>query len=213
MIRAVAVTVLAAGCSFGQVRIRTVELGRAIRGVPYRAVIETLVDGRCEHSDPSFAVVAGALPKGLELTSVGLDGSAMEIGLFRFTVRAETPCGGDVRDFQLLVTAKPILRVFPEELQFDCRSGAVAEARSIRVTSTWPVLPYSAHVEGGDWVDVRAEQGSTPDVGSALSADLVLVRVDASKLAAGVYRAVVVLSAWMGANAPEIPVVLTVRGN
>jgi hypothetical protein len=212
MIHWVCVAALMAGCGHAQVRIRTVELARAVKGVSYRAPIETLVDGRCEHSDPSYSLVSGALPKGLELVSSGLDGTPKEMGLFRFVLRAGNPCGADVRALELLVTARPILRADPEQLAFESRAdGPAPGIRTIRVTSTWPDLPYSVRTDGADWLVAWPARGATPDTGSAISADLVTIRVDPSKLAPGVYRASLILSTWQGANTPEIPVVLTVR--
>jgi hypothetical protein len=201
-----------AGCGQAQVRIRTAELARAIKGMSYRAPIETLVDGRCPNSDATLSVVGGALPKGVELLSFGLDGAPKEMGLFRFIVRAENPCGTDLRALELLVTARPILRAAPEQLTFESRaSGPAPEVRTIRVTSTWPNLPYSVRTEGADWLVAWQAHGATPEIESALSSDVVTIRVDPAKLAPGVYRASLILSTWQGANVPEIPVVLTVR--
>jgi hypothetical protein len=212
MIRWLSIAIMIAGCAQAQVRIRTVELARAIKGTSYRAPIQTLVDGRCSNSDASLSVVSGALPKGVELLSFGLDGAPAEMGLFRFVLRAENPCGSDTRALELLVTARPILRAAPEQLTFEWRAnGPPPEVRTIRVTSTWPDLPYSVRAEGADWLIAWQERGATPGAKSALSADVVTIRVDPSKLAPGVYRASLILSTWQGADAPEIPIVLTVR--
>jgi hypothetical protein len=57
---------------------------------------------------------------------------------------------------------------------------------------------------------VEPASGVTPDSGSALRGDAVTVRINPEKLNPGTYRAAVVFSTWMGANAPEIRVTLKI---
>ena len=192
-------------------QIRTERLPWAIIGHPYRAEIDTGLDDRCTAADVRLRLVGGSLPPGLNLGVFGLEGTPREAGRFQFTIRAANQCIAVEKTVELFVTGKPVLDVSPGELAFEYHvGGALTKARVVLVTSTWPVLPYSVSVNGTEWVHAEPASGVTPDSGSALRGDAVTVRIHPEKLNPGTYRTTLVFSAWMGANAPEIPVTLKI---
>jgi len=191
------------------VHIRTSDLPWAIVNTVYRSAIVAGVDGRCPDSDASLFLIDGALPRGLEVTGGYLQGVPKETGTFHFSVRAANNCSSDVKDLELVVTGKPILRVFPEELSCEYRDGQAGPAAlTVQVSSTWPELPYSVQA-GAGWL-IRKGGGVTPGAGSALASDEVSLEIDAKNLAPGIYRTSVRFSTWMGANAPVVSVTLRV---
>jgi hypothetical protein len=201
-------------CAQG-VRFQTVELPQAAIGTLYNAPVVALPDGRCvSGGGVVLGVAEGELPHGVELRGDSLTGIPDTIGTSRFTLRAATGCGAAEREFEVMVTGRPILRAIPEELIFEYRAGdAQPGSQSVRVSGTWPGLPYMVRAEHGPWIAWEPREGATPGRGSAFSADEIAVRVDPSKLAPGVYHAVLVLSAWQGANAPKIAVTLKITGS
>ena len=48
--------------AYTQIDIATEKLPIAARGAPYRAQIQTGVDGRCDRGDVSLSIVSGSLP-------------------------------------------------------------------------------------------------------------------------------------------------------
>lgn len=192
-------------------QIRTEELPWAIIGQPYRAEIDTGLDDRCITADVRFTLVGGNLPRGLNLGVFGVEGTPREVGRFEFTIRAANQCIAVEKTIELFVTGKPVLDVSPGDLAFEYHvGGALPEARVVLVTSTWPDLRYGVTVNGTEWVRAEPANGLTPDSGSALRGDAVTVRINPEKLNPGTYRTLVVFSAWMGANTPEIPVTLKI---
>jgi hypothetical protein len=194
------------------VQIRTRELPWATLGGAYDTQIVTATDGRCPLADVAVSVISGALPRGIELWGGRLQGTAREMGSFPLTVRAANGCqGAATRDFVLTVTGKPILRVAPEELVFEYRvGGQPPRSQALLVASSWPHLPYSVTGEASKWLNVTVSEGYTPDRGAALSSDSVWVHVSPQGLQPGTYKAAVSLTAWLGANAPVVPVTLKV---
>ena len=187
------------------------ELPRAAREVPYRALIDIRVDGRCPSGNVSLSLAAGVLPRGLRLTISGLDGTPHELGKFRFTIRAANECVGVSRPYELAVDGKPLLETTPEEIAFSSPTPAHApEPRTILVSSTWPNLPYTVETRNATWLRVLQEHGVTPDQDSAIRGDVVTLTVDPSKLSPGTYRGSVLFWTRHGANAPSVPVVLVV---
>lgn len=186
------------------------ELPSAIAGLSYDAPIQTLSDGRCPNNDVALSLVSGALPRGVDLTPLGLSGVPKEMGIFRFTVRAANGCESATRAFALFVTGRPILLVSPAELVFECRAGDPAPPPQVLlVSSSWANLPYS--VSGStEWLSLEISAAVTPGPNSALSGDPVSVRVAPQKLAPGTYKSTLVFSAWRAANAPAMSVTLKV---
>jgi hypothetical protein len=191
------------------VQIRTSDLPWAIVNTAYRAAIETGVDGRCPDGDAGLSLSDGALPRGLEVTGGYLQGTPRETGTFDFSVRAANNCSSVVKALELVVTGKPILRVFPEVLSCEYRAGQTGPVPlTVQVSSTWPDLPYSIQA-GAEWL-VRKGGGVTPGTGSGLASDAVSLKIDPKNLAPGVYRTSVRFSTWLGANSPVVSVTLRV---
>jgi hypothetical protein len=195
----------------GPVRFLTRDLPAAIAGTPYQAAVETAVDGRCPYGGGAALFVAeGNLPRGLEIRGLAIAGTPRETGIFSFVLRGAVACGASTQPFTLLVTGKPILRVYPEELVFEARQGATPKPQKLFVSATWPNLPYEVRIVDGPWLWHEPAAGATPDQGAALSADPVAIRVVPGDLTPGVYHATVTVATWQGANAPEIPVTLRI---
>ncbi len=192
-------------------QFRTRELPRAVIGAAYRAVVQTQVDGRCPSSDVILEVAGGSLPRGVELSGDALTGIPKEFGIFRIRVRAANGCAAVVEDLALEVTGKPILRVTPEELVFECREGdAIPKPQAVLVSGSWADLAYAVRVTSAPWLRYHANQGATPYAGSPYAADSVTVEVLPDGLAPGVYRSVMSFSVDLGANMPRIPVTFRV---
>ena len=210
---ALALTVLGAAALHGQpIQFQTQELPWAIVGTSYSAIIETVVDGRCLSSGGLIlALAGGTLPHGMMLRGESLTGTPTAVGRYRFAIRAGNLCAADEREFDLIVSGRPILRAVPEELVYEYKIGGPdPQPQNVLVTGTWPNLPYSVRADKGPWVIPEQAQGMTPDRGSAFAADEITVRVNPDKLVAGVYRSTLVIATWQGANAPRIPVTLRV---
>jgi hypothetical protein len=192
-------------------QFRSQELPWAVIGAGYTANVETQTGGGCPHADIGLALVKGALPRGLELAGNVITGVSREPGTFTFLVRAANGCGAVEREFTVLVTGRPILRVTPEELTFEYFVGGPEPLpKSILVSSTWPGIPYSV---SGDtpWLHARQSQGATPYPGSAFAGDVVAVQPAPQGLRPGTYEATLVFSAQQVATAPGIRVRLVVR--
>jgi hypothetical protein len=191
------------------IQIRTEDLPPAMVGAGYHERIEASVDGRCPGSD-IFLKAIGNLPRGLELRGQDLTGAARETGVFRFRIRAANTCAAVERRFQLAVTGKPILKVYPEALMFQVRAGHDAPPpESVTVSASFPDLPYTVSTDAA-WMILKPRSGVTPPAYSGLAADMVQVEVSTRNLAAGIYRGTIRCSTWSGANAPEVAVTLIV---
>jgi hypothetical protein len=192
-------------------QIRSRDLPWAALGGAYDAQIETAADIRCPAADVGVTVASGVLPRGLELSGDRLQGTPLEMGSFPLTFRAANGCRSTTKELVLFVTGKPVLRVGPEELVIQYRAGEPDPApQSILVGSTWPHLAYSVTSEPADWLKFSVTEGYTPDRGAAFSSDAVWVRVLPQKLPPGTYKCALVVSAWLGANAPVVSVTLKV---
>lgn len=192
------------------VQFRTTELPWAALGTDYHVAIQAQVDGRCPLSDLTLSVVDGFLPRGLSVQGDLLAGVPKEPGIFHFRVRAANGCGSAEADLQLLVTGKPILRVAPEELRFEYRSGDSApKPQTLLVSSTWPEFAYSITTRE-PWLQVRLAEGVTPSADSAFAADAAKVQVVPKDLAPGWYETTLIVSGPQVATSPAIPVRLHV---
>ena len=193
------------------IEIRTAELPWAALHTAYDLSITTQADPRCPDAEIILSLLRGALPEGLELTRDGIHGTPRVMGTFPFTLRAGYNCAQTTRDFVLVVTGKPVLRVDANELVFEHYSGAPnPPPRSILVSSSWPSLPYSVTNAACQWLKVMQTEGHTPPAESALFADPVWVRVQTSDLAPGRYSCNLVFSTRHAANAPVVRVRLEV---
>ena len=189
--------------------IRTSELPWAVVNTIYRTSIETGVNGHCEDGDAVLSVSDGMLPRGIEIKGMYLFGTPKETGTFHFSLRAANNCTAAMKDFELVVTGKPILRVFPEALSAESVAGKAPAPQAVQVFATWPDLPYTIQVDA-PWVTPRVRAGVTPDAGSSLASDVVTLEFDPKGLPPGRYRAAVRFSTWLGANSPVVYVWLRV---
>lgn len=196
------------------IAIRNNELPWAIKGAPYLGELITTVDGRCPLGDVALTVIAGQLPRGLELYSFGIQGTPQQMGHFRFRLRAANACVTVTKAFDLFVDGKPILMVLPRQITLQYRAGSPDRPEDIiRVESSWPDLPYSIDISQAPWLQVEPAEGKTPNSESALTGDRVHVRVNPADLAAGVYHAVLKFYAQSGENVPVVDVTLRVSAS
>jgi hypothetical protein len=192
------------------VEIRTSDLPWAVVNTGYRSLIETGIDARCPDGDVSVVLHDGSLPRGVEIRAGYLSGTPKETGRFQFSVRATNNCSSLVKALELIVTGKPILRVFPEELTCEYRAGATSPGQlTVQVSASWPDLPYSVRIDA-PWLAGKVRTGATPATGSGLDSDAVSLEIDPKSLAPGTYRTSVRFSTWLGANSPVVSITLKV---
>jgi len=127
-----------------------------------------------------------------------------------------------MKQFTIVVSAAPVLTITPAHLIFVAAENDGSPEQSLLVSATWPNLPYSISIAGGDWLTALPELGRTPGVPSNPSlntvstvistpaGDTVRVRVRCSNLNAGHYSATLTLSAWQAAPSAAVVVELTV---
>jgi hypothetical protein len=180
----------------GGIEIQGEELPPAIQGLEYSVGFHTLVDGRCPFGNVGFFLESGSLPRGVHTTDEGLGGTPKEKGMFRFRIAARNICASSVREFELLVTARPILRAFPEEIAITVPAADAPATDTMLISSTWPGLPYEVSTPDGAWLKLQPVRGITPEQGSALSGDRVLVQVNPKDLSPGVHHGTIIVSAW-----------------
>ena len=193
------------------VGFRTRELPWAAFGSPYRAVLETFVDGSCIDGGVALSAVDGALPRGLELRGGTITGAPEEFGAFAFRLRAGNACGADERDFVLQVTGRPILRVTPEQIDLQyVPGGPVPEAQILLVSATWPKLAYSLTNGSEPWLRIRQQAGVTPLAASPYAGDVVRIQIVTENLTAGLNESTLVFCGPEGTAAVTVPVRLRV---
>ena len=172
--------------------------------------LEARSSGACTSGGISYAVVAGELPPGLQLSRLGyLAGVPLRTGKFEIAVRVATGCSWTTKHFVLVSTGAPVLSGSPPKLEFRSGAGQAPPEQVVRVSATWPRLAYQVS-SSADWVTATPDRGLTPRAGSALTDDTVHVRVDPSHLKPGRYEAVMAVSAWQALDALRVAVVLTV---
>jgi hypothetical protein len=172
--------------------------------------LEARTSGACTSGGISYAVVAGELPPGLQLSRLGyLAGVPLRTGNFEIAVRVATGCSWTTRHFVLVSTGAPVLSGSPLKIEFRSSAGQMPPEQLVRVSATWPRLAYQVS-SSADWVTATPDRGLTPRAGSALTDDTVHVRVDPSHLKPGRYEAVIGVSAWQALEALRVVVVLTV---
>jgi hypothetical protein len=166
------------GCStefdeteFVAIEFVTAELPWAPIGKEYApAPLDVRTSGECPLSGLGFAVIAGALPPGIELSRLGyFSGTASRAGSYDFTIRAANGCSWTAHRFTLLVTEPPALGIRPERIQFQAVVGEGSPPpQLLHVTATWPHLPYEISISGGDWVKALPDQGRSPGPAGAV---------------------------------------------
>lgn len=192
------------------VGFRTRDLPWAGVGAPYRATIETFVDGRCIDGGISFVTVGGALPAGLELRGSIITGTPEESGAFHFRLKAINNCGMEERNFLLEVTGRPILRVAPESTDLEYQIGGPLPEATLLVSSTWPHLLYSVSQTPAPWLQFRQASGMTPLANAPYAADVVTLQIAPERLDPGTYSATLSFSGPSGAAPLFVPVRLRV---
>jgi hypothetical protein len=201
----------------------TPELPRAALGKGYEpAPLEVRVGGACPLGGIGYTVI-GKLPPGLQFSRLGyFSGTASRAGSYDFVIRAANGCSATMKQFTIVVSAAPVLTITPAHLIFVAAENDGSPEQSLLVSATWPNLPYSISIAGGDWLTALPELGRTPGVPSNPSlntvstvistpaGDTVRVRVRCSNLNAGHYSATLTLSAWQAAPSAAVVVELTV---
>jgi hypothetical protein len=158
---------------------------------------------------PATRIVDGALPPGVELSPRGtFDGVPTTPGTFEFTVEISDGCSARRQQRRLRVVPAPILLAEAESLEFHCPQGALPFSGGlVRVSGSAPGHPYSVDLvfpEDKPWLAASLREGRIPTESSAFDADTLSLTINASKLAPGLYSARLRVSAWQGANAPEL---------
>jgi len=206
-----AFALLASAAAFADmVEIQTEELPRAILGMGYDAAVDTRVDGLCPIGNVGLFLADGKLPRGLQVTNIGLAGVPKEMGTFHFRLGARNTCAAATpREFALTVAGPPVLRADPEKIEFTITEGEPSRTQTVVISSTWPGLPYKISAADAPWIGFRQTQGTTPEEGSQLAGDRVTVQAVPGKLAPGVHRGTLTISAWR-ADPIQIEVVVTV---
>jgi hypothetical protein len=199
-------------CAQG-IAIRTDQLPWAIKGEPYTAEVVTRVSGRCPISDVRLSVIAGELPKGLDLFTYGLEGTPLQMGTYHFTLEAANSCGTAIHQMRLLVTGRPILLVSPAHVVLDQTVGVENGPEDIvKVEASWPELAYSVMIlNAAPWLSVSPAEGKTPGPDSAFTGDRVQLHAKAGNLAPGIYHATLKFYAKSSQNAPTVDVTLQVH--
>jgi Putative Ig domain/Viral BACON domain len=196
-----------------EIEFVTVALPWAIAEKGYEAPpLEVRVSGSCPHGGVGYAVVAGALPPGIQLSRLGyFSGAPLHTGEFTFTVRASDGCGATAKQFTLVVTGAPVITVTPMRISFTCKAGDTPPERELRVSATWPRLAYRLTASNEAWLTATPEHGATPRQGSAMADDIVHLRVDTAGLKPGHYSASITVSSWQVLVPVNVEVELTVN--
>lgn len=197
----------------GEVEFVTDSLPWAIAEKGYEASpLEVRVSGSCPIGGVGYAVVAGALPPGIQLSRSGyFSGIPLHTGEFSFTVRASDGCGKAEKEFRLVVTGAPVLGVAPEHVAFTAKSGEIVAEQQLRVSATWPRLAYRLNLSNAAWLSATPDHGTTPREGSGMASDIVHLRVDLTGLKPGHYRASILISSWQALRPVRVEVELTVN--
>ena len=187
--------------------IESVDLPRAIQGLVYDGPVRVSVDGRCPNGNVGLFLAGGSLPRGLRTTDHGIGGVPTEMGVFRFSIGARNTCAATTRAFRLLVTGRPVLRAVPERIEFTVSPDSPPDSQIALISSTWPGLAYTLSTPDGAWLTLRQAAGATPEPGSAFTGDRATVTAIPMKLAPGVHRGTLLVSAR---NADSIKIEVTV---
>jgi hypothetical protein len=196
-----------------EIEFVTVDLPWAIAEKGYEASpLEVRVSGSCPHGGVGYSVVSGALPPGIQLSRLGyFSGSPVHTGEFSFTVRASDGCGWAGKLFTIVVTGAPVIKVTPMRAAFECKAGENPAELELRVSATWPRLAYRLMTSNAAWLTATPEHGITPRQGSAMTDDIVHLRVDTTGLKPGHYSVTITVSSWQVLQPVRVEVELTVH--
>lgn len=174
--------------------------------------LEVRVSGSCPIGGVGYAIVTGGLPPGMQLSRLGyFSGTPLRTGEFTFTVRASDGCGSTGKQFTLVVTGAPVFKVTPLVVSFASKAGESPPEQRIRVSATWPRLPYQLTASNAAWLVATPEHGTTPRQGSAMADDIVHVRADTVGIKPGHYSASITVSSWQASQPVRVEVELTVN--
>ncbi len=196
-----------------EIEFVTVDLPWAIAEKGYEAPpLEVRVSGSCPHGGVGYSVVSGKLPPGIDLSRLGyFSGAPLHTGEFAFTVKASDGCGSVTKPFTLIVTGAPVMRAAPKSISFSSKAGATPAEQEIHVSATWPRLAYRLTTSEAAWLTATPEHGATPRPGSAMTDDIVHLRVDTTGLKPGHYSASITISSWQVLQPVRVDVELTVN--
>ncbi len=196
-----------------EIEFVTEDLPWAVAEKGYEAPpLEVRVSGSCPIGGVGYAVVSGALPQGIQLSRLGyFSGAPLHTGEFAFTVRASDGCGWIGKQFKLVVTGAPLITVTPLGISFECKAGGTPQEQQMRVSATWPRLAYRLTLSSAAWLTATPDHGATPRQGSAMTDDIVHLRIDTTGLKPGHYTATVTVSSWQALQPVEAAVALTVN--
>ena len=196
-----------------EIELVTVDLPWAVAEKGYEAPpLEVRVSGSCPIGGVGYAIVSGALPPGIQLSRLGyFSGAAVRTGEFTFTVRASDGCGWTAKQFKLMVTGAPVITATPEKISFECKAGENPPEQQIHVAATWPRLAYRLTVSDAPWLSAIPEHGATPREGSAMTEDVVHLRVNTAGLKPDHYTATITVSSWQALQPVRVAVALTVN--
>jgi hypothetical protein len=174
--------------------------------------LEVRVSGSCPIGGVGYAVTTGALPPGMQLSRLGyFSGAPWHTGEFKFKVRASDGCGSAEKEYTLVVTGAPVIKVAPMRISFAYKNTEAPEEQEIRVSATWPRLAYRLTMSNAAWLTATPEHGSTPREGSALTDDRVHLRVDTTGIKPGHYSGSITVSSWQVLEPVRVEVELTVN--
>ncbi len=170
------------------------------------------VSGRCANVAPYVRPVGGDLPPGLTIDGRGAwQGTPTEPGRYSVLVEVSDGCARRREVRSIEVSPAPVLTVDADRLEYKIIQGAPPfDASLVRVSSSAPGVAYAVEPINAPWVHFEQREGVTPADGRAFEADTVRLRIDASKLPSGEYKARVRFTTWRGANAPELILALHV---
>ena len=155
-------------------QITTSALPGGSLGVPYSQPITTA--NSCSNpfsAQPTFAVITGTLPAGLNLQNASIVGTPTLAGTSSFTVRATDSCGNvATRDLSIAVTSGSVvnpppatstLTAAPAALTFSAAAfGTAPPPQSITLTSSAGAVSFTVAVVGAAWLSINQVSGTTP---------------------------------------------------
>ncbi|MCC6591521.1 MAG: hypothetical protein IT168_32845 [Bryobacterales bacterium] len=188
--------------------IQPADLPPAIAGKEYSGGPLTATENTCGQQNVIWSVPKGQLPPGLNLSPAGFVSGLVNLpGEWRFTVRAQSGCTTFDQPYTLHVLPSPLFDIRPGSISLEAPLGPYGESRfDIRVGSNQAGLPYTIETSGQSWFRARARENMIPAAGRALTADLIEVMVDTSRLPPGRHKGWIKLSAWRAMAPVVIPI-------
>ncbi len=192
-------------------RIVTRRLPEAAVWRGYLARIEVAITSPCLASDSYLS--AEGLPEEFRLSPVGvLEGFPKQAGEYQIRFHAASPCGNASKDLRLRVLPAAEWQVRPPELVIEVTAGGAPVRRQIRVSATWPDLPYRVDVDPPKlpWLRVLPALGAVPPEGVAGGEDTVEIEIDAAKLSPGHHQVRLRFYAEPALRPAEAPILVRV---